>query len=143
MPDNSLRQIKRTLYSLKRKFGLKVIYRAPIRNDLNVRTGVVLRKFDEYIIRRAIVLPSNQTRNFIYDLAYIAANKNFTSGGFFDRNDRIIILDAEDFPKTFEPSLNDHVEFREKRYEITAISEAEESNGWLLKVRNIKTYDDE
>ena len=117
----SLRQHKAVIYRLKRTFGMLVTFYVPIKNEHNILTGQITRKYDEYKIRRAIVLPSTLDRSFVYDLAFIASNKNFTGGGYFDRNKRTIIIDSKDLPKDLKPKVKMHIEFDDERFEIVTI----------------------
>ena len=66
---------------------------------MNLQTGVATVNPTDYLIKRMISLPIKRDRTFEYDLAYIAVGKNFTYGGYYDRNRREFILDARDMPK--------------------------------------------
>lgn len=133
--DNLLRQNRVILYRLRRNYGIPIAYIRPTTATHNVETGAISRSFQQINIKRAIVLPTTQIRDFVYDLAYIAANKNFSSGGLFEKSNRTIIIDARDFPKTFEPDLNDHIEFDSQRWEIVKISRAEDRRGYIFTVQ--------
>lgn len=136
---NNLRQIKVIIYRLKRNFGLPLdfINRGAITH--NVTTGAITTPADTTIsVKRAIILPTRLIRDFAYDLSYIAANKNFTYGGFFDISSRVIIIDAKDLPSGFEPSQNDHVVFEGKKHEIKEIHEAEQNTAFLMVTKELK-----
>lgn len=122
------------LYRLKRDWGLEVILYRPIRNDHDIRTGNIDRGYITYTVEKAPVLPTNVDRSFVYDLAYIAANKNFTEGGFFDRRQTQVILDAKELPKGFEPNHDDFIVFKTKRYEIKSVQIVEELAAFRLGV---------
>jgi len=135
--QNNLKQISVVLYRLKRQWGLQVKYYQLGKQTHNVETGDITREYTIITVRRAPVLPNMVDRHFVYDLAYIAASKNFTEGGYFERNQRTIIFDAKDLPRGFVPNGDDHVEFDEKRYEIKSIDHLEQRRGYLLTVAAI------
>lgn len=89
-------------------------------------------------IPRAIIQPARTSRSFVYDLAYISANKDFTSGGFFDISDRRIILDAADLPADWELDNNQFIIYNNRRYDIKGFYEFEANMGFILMVRETK-----
>ena len=117
-----LREITRVLYSLKRKWSFRCVYQHPsdVPESLDTRTGVVTRSYTPITIRKAIILPEQMQRSYIYDLAYIAANKNFTYGGLFDKGSRYFIIETKDLHKHV-PSDNDYIVYAEKVYSIKEI----------------------
>jgi len=141
MFDNNLREIRKIIYNLKRQFGLPIIIRSPLSSTNNLETGKSTRTYTSYTIRRAIILTSTEIRDLAYDLAYIAANKNFTYGGFFDLTERTVIIDAKDLPTDFRLSLNDHLIFQTRQYEIMEVCEAEHHMSYLLHVKELQSSD--
>jgi len=135
--QNVLRQITVILYRLKRQYGLRATIYQPASPINDVETGDITLTYTTFAIRRAIVLPDKADRSFIYDLTFIAANNNFVGGALFDRKKRTIIVDAKDVPKTFEPTMNDHIEFDGKRYELESIDSLEQQKGFLFRVQEI------
>lgn len=127
-----LRAVRSTLYQLKREYGveLNIVYRTSSTPDL--ATGDLTVVKDAESVRRAIVLPSKIDRTFEYDLAFIASNKNFTYGGFYDEQRRRIIIDRRDLPTGFEIKVGYTLIFNGKRYDTESISEFEEGAGYLL-----------
>ena len=116
---NTLRQVRQVIYRMKRHYGFQVdIYQpnSPITNDL--RTGKTTITYVITRLTRVVVLTDQEMRTFTYDLSYIASNKNFTYGGFFDRTIRGFIFDQADLPKDFKFDLNDHLVYDGRRYEI-------------------------
>jgi len=141
--QNNLREIRIILYRLKRSYGLPAIIKRPLTSIQNVTTGVIVRTFETIPIKRVIVLPAQNLRNFIYDLAFIAASKNFTEGGLFDQNIRTMIIDIKDAPKGFILTMNDHIVFETRRYEIKNFELAEHNQGWLLQTIELDSSDAE
>ena len=81
---------------------------------------------------------SNEQRKFVYDLAFIAAAKNFTTGGYFDETKRLVIIDAKDLPISFVPDLNMHFQFQDKRWEINSVNRIEDRAGFSFVVTETK-----
>lgn len=139
MADNMLRQIKLILYRLKRQFGVKVDVYCPLSQDHNVSTGVVTKTYDIYRIRRVPVFVGKMMREFIYDLAFIAANKNFTLGMFFETDMRLFLIDRKDLPKGVTINNRCHLIYRHRRYEISLIEPTEGDRGYLIIGKDIET----
>jgi hypothetical protein len=117
MNGNNLKQIDALIYKLKREYGVPIYLRQPIVNDVDVTTGEQLRRYTVYKVRRAILMPSNTVRDFVYDLTYVAANKNFAYGAFFDKDSRIFIIDE----KNIVPDTSWHMIYNEQKYEIVSV----------------------
>lgn len=117
----SLRQHRLLIYRLKRTFGQKIKYLVPTQNDHDILTGAITRAFTQFDIKRAVVMPAELMRSFVYDLAFIASAKNFTHGGYFDATNRWILVSAKDFPKGFKPKIKHHLEFDDEKWEIKTI----------------------
>lgn len=96
MYGNNLKLAEALIYKLKREFGVPLSLRQPVVNVNDVTTGEITRRYNIYKFRRAIVLPGNIARSFVYDLTYVAANKNFAYGGYFDKDTSLVIIDAKD-----------------------------------------------
>ena len=117
----SLRAHKLLIYQLQRTFGQSIKYLVPTQNDHDILTGAITRTYTEFVIKRAVVMPADLMRSFVYDLAFIASAKNFTHGGYFDANNRTILIGAKDFPKGFKPKVKHHLEFDDEKWEIKTI----------------------
>jgi len=119
---NRLRQTRNILSKLKRNFGTTVIFRVRTNLNQDLETGDVSFTDIDTKIRRAIVLPFKELRKFIYDISYLAANKNFTYGGFFDANDRVVIVDKKDLktgPTNDAKIILDNLEYNIKSQTTT------------------------
>lgn len=132
-----LRFVKRALYSLKRQFGSPVDYiRVTGTGTLNLETGVRSgRQLNKTVIKRCIVLSSALKTRFVQDLAYISGNRNFTEGGFFDRIDKIFIVDAKDLPFMIDKT-GDYIIHNNKRYNIVDVTETEDVSGYVIVTRH-------
>jgi hypothetical protein len=137
---NNLRQIELVLYRLKREYGLPVTLRKPIQNDSDIQTGKITRAYSVCNIRKAIRLPTDLMRTFVYDLTYVAANKNFAYGGLFDKNTKIFILDKKDLKidgVKVSITMDDHIVCQTKKYDMVTIDETEDGTSYLIKAKNI------
>lgn len=123
------------LYQLKRDYGTELTYYAvSSENVVDFETGQQTRGRTPYFIRRACVLSADLTKKFEYDLAFVAANKNFVYGGIFDRDSRIVIIDAADLPEGFTVNTEDYVGCYGKRWNVERSTALEFDAGWILKV---------
>jgi len=142
--SNVLRQIRIIIYRLKRNYGLPAILRRPTQNDYNIQTGETTRTYESITIKRMILLPRRNISDFVYDLSFIAANKNFTYGGYFDTNERWAIIDVKDLPTEYRPPDNTlevttefNVVIESRQYDVNEIILAEHFQGYLLRIREI------
>lgn len=140
--QNNLRQIKPLLYRLKRLFGKRITLNRPTAYATNLETGVSSRTYQVVPVRRAIVLPAQEIRKFAYDLAFIAANKNFTYGGFFDESSAIAIIDSKDLPNAFTPNLDDHLIIDSRRWNIGEAVASEGNYGYILRLKQVSSTPD-
>jgi len=134
---NNLRQIRQILYRLKRNFGTEIVLVKTGAETLNLETGAITPDETDFTIKRAIMLPQKTIRDFAYDLSYIAVNKNFTEGAFFEASDRFVIVDRAEYKDIDLITLNDMVEFRSQRYNIKSVNVAEHDLSCTLQIRTI------
>ena len=112
---------RKILYTLKRGYGERVVLHRLLTGSNNVTTGKTVRRFEAYEFLKAPVLPNRSDRVFVYDLDWIQAGRNFTKGGFFDRDLRTVLIDGRDLPKHFKPTLEDYLVIRNQRYLIKGV----------------------
>jgi len=118
------REIERIIYNLKRQWGTAMILKRET-TALDVDTGVETPTVVATVtVGRGILLPRKIATDFAYDLSYIAANKNFTYGGFFGKSSRLILVDAKDLG-TYVVAKQDYVVVNSKRYVIDDLDEYE------------------
>jgi hypothetical protein len=130
--SNRLQFISKVLYRLKRRYGepLRIIWRES--STVNRETGEKTVTHDAFTVNRAIPLPSVIQREFSYDLAYIAAGKNFTYGGFFDTSVRRFIIDTKDLPVDFEISVGQYFVFDGQRYDVKQVERFEDARAFFV-----------
>lgn len=125
------RRIRKVLYSLKKKWGTPVtLTKESVAYDY-VTGAPTLTPDDSVIVKRAIILPRKITPDFSYDLSFIAANKNFTYGGFYTVSDRKIIIDKSDVGSSFDFETDDVLFIQSKGYVIKSIEKYDEGGNVL------------
>ena len=113
------------IYKLKRSYGTPVSLQQIDQHSVDLSTGEKTTILKLYKINKAIVLRAREFRSFVYDLAFISANKDFTTGGFFDPTDLGIILDVKDL-QGYIPSEDDFVIIKNKQYNIKQLEHLDE-----------------
>ena len=124
--------MKRILYSLKHMFGQEIEIVWQSSNTRNLETGIKTVAKDSVMVRRGIVLPSKIKTSFSYDLAFIAAAKNFTYGALFDETRRRFIFDRSDLPSGFEIKTHYYLVVGGVRYDVEQVEEFEQNSGYLV-----------
>ena len=137
-----LRQISVILYRLKRNYPAKVILKKTVVSNTDLETGNVARRHQDVTIKRAIVLPERRIPDFIYDLSYVAANKNFTYGGLFGSSTRLVIIDTKDIPKDYIVEEGDEVIFDNKVHALKLITDTSDKRGYILTVTTVGVLDE-
>jgi hypothetical protein len=123
---------------MKRSYGLPIDYYQLVEHTLDPESGNKTTVLTKTHIKNAIVLRAREFRSFVYDLAFISANKDFTTGGFFDPEDRRVIIDRKDMPFGFNPNVDDYIIFQNNKYEVIELFEFEENATDMLLVRKIR-----
>ncbi len=65
---------------------------------VDVETGVKTTTSTRARVRKGIVLPSKIESLFSFDIAFLAASRDFTSGGLYGKQSRVVVLDTCDLP---------------------------------------------
>lgn len=133
------RQMRKLLYPLQRERGEKLQIHQINKNKADLENGVIDKSYMTYKVKKAIVMPVNQTRSFVYDLAYIAANKNFTGGGLFDKASTTCIIDMRELPTGFVIDLNDYCSISGVTYKIAA-SDVLEDAFYIVKLQTLSNF---
>jgi len=133
--NQNTRNIRRILYTLKRQFGVKIVLYQVDESSTDLKTGLKTKTYTTQTVKRAIVLPGELERKFVYDLAFIAANKNFTGGGYFDSTVRRVIIESRDLPSDYVLSLNDQCLFEGQTYEVAKIDKTPDSQALMIGLK--------
>lgn len=138
MPSHA--KIKRIIYTLKRKWGKPAtIYRETVTTDIDTGANTATEVYS-VTIRRAVLLPRNAKLDFAYDLSYIAANKNFTYGGFYGHNNQMILIDAVDLDGE-EVQKDDYILIQDRRHVIKKLHRYDEGGeliAYILEATNVE-----
>lgn len=132
------RQVRRTIYALKRAFGKPVTICRTQNDTLNVSTGLQGADLVKCNIRRAVPLPANALRSFAYDLSFIAANRNFTYGGFYDHKVQLILVDWRDVASGFTVDNNCYLIVDDKRVEVKTFFEYESEEALVFATDGLR-----
>jgi hypothetical protein len=129
--------LRNLIYDLKRDYGFEVIIVKIVSTIMDVESGIKRSTFKYRNVRRAIFLPGRLFRSFVYDLSYVATNKNFTTGAYFDPNDREIFFDVCDL-YDFEITPDDRIIYNGEEYTIVEVRDFIDQTIYGVKMRNVK-----
>ena len=130
------RKMRQLLYPLKRERGESIQIHQIDDNAVNLESGAITKSYLTYKVKKAIVLPVGIARTFVYDLAFIAANKNFTGGGLFDKLFTTVIIELPDLPTGIVISLNDYCSISGVTYKVAA-ADVFEGAFYILKLTTL------
>ena len=139
MPARKQRQWRRVMSQLRKQYGERpVVAYNRLTFTPNFVSGVVAET-EEYAEVSAVILPAEATRNFVYDLTQIAANKEFVTGGHFDAEDAVILFSHRALPATFGP-LDNSTEFTfdGRRWRVTKITRWQNSEIYKIAVKHLQ-----
>ena len=131
---------KRVLKRLKRRFGVSIDLLSKDSGTLNPLTGSITVTEDLHNIKRAIVMPAREKSDFVYDIAYLAANKNFTSGGFFNSSTVDLIVDGSDLPEDYDFSKTNTVVIAKREYEFVDHKDYMLGVGYVIRLKYLHSY---
>jgi hypothetical protein len=133
----SKREIRNTLYSLKKEWGCLVQYYHIVEKQRDIKTGVSSTEYQVLTIKRAILLPSLLLR----ELA-ARTSSPFNYGGDFNNKDRFIIIDAKDFKISLDDiAPNDYVVINADKYSIKHMENFDFSTAYVFKINQIPPKD--
>jgi hypothetical protein len=131
------REIRNTIYALKKDYGKPAtLYTESFTVDIS--TGLKNRSVTDYQVKKAILLPTDWKRKFAYDLSFVAANKNFTYGGFFDTGDKLVLIDVIDIPVGLEITLDFKLTVGTLRYLVIKAELVDDTGLWALACRTLR-----
>jgi len=133
---NTRKTVKGNLRRLKKNGERVTIVSAREESDFDVVSGKQVVKKKQLVVRKAIPMPASTLRKFFYDLDYIAANNNFTQGGYFDVTMRFILIDGGDL-KGFVPAIDDEMIVDRVRYGIKEIKPTDFNLGFIFRIEAV------
>lgn len=118
---DNLQFIDSDIYDLKREYGFPIDFYRINSSTVNRETGEKTVTRTVYHINLAVVLSVDTRRKFAYDIAYLAANKNFTYGAMYDQKIRSFLIDSKDL--NLVPNNSDYIIYDLKRYDILSVND--------------------
>jgi hypothetical protein len=134
--------ITQIIYQLKKQYGQRVDLYVLSGVSQNPSTGNVTSTLTKHKLNKVPVLPTNVLRDFQYDLSFIAANKNFTYGGFYDAGTRVVLVDTKDLPVGYTPTLDNYFFIAHQRYNLKSYSEFDEARVIMFTLEEAKNQND-
>ncbi len=133
------RLIRQTIYDLKHRFGGEATVYKVVNSTTDYKTGTKSIDTTSRLVRKAIILPNQLTRELFQGVSYLSASKSFASlgGQGWDEATRSFIFDGRDL-RGYSFDIEDWIVYRGKRYDIETIEELEYDNGWLVIGKEIK-----
>lgn len=133
--SNHVRGVVRRLVN---RWGTSILLKSPTGAERDLETGSVTRSYTIARIK-ALLLPVTLKRDFAYDLAFIAANNNFTYGGLYEREEIDVIFDSSRLT-AFSLSKEVLVVVNNRPHVISRIAN-EWSGGYFYSLRVQRTDD--
>lgn len=128
--------VSRVVNDLKARYGVRMDYYYPTTNAFDAKSGAIGRTYTLIAIRKSLILPTNAIRDFEYDIAFLAANKNFTFGGFFDKDKIVVCVNYKDM-RSHAPVLEDHVVYLNKKWMVKIVKEYADLQCYVMELQAI------
>jgi hypothetical protein len=130
-------QVRRALYSLKRDYGARIDIYKLTGSTTDAQTGEKVVTKLMFPIQRGIVMPVKLDRTAVQGIALISSNKEFVSGGTYDKGTRDFIVDRRDCPSLPELTADDWIVYAEEKYQVKSIETFEVAAGWIITASKI------
>lgn len=137
---NNTYEATKALYRLKRSLSYPVVVQKIIDTTRDSECGTRIRTFQHYALK-AVVGNTDVLKKFVYDLSYIAANKNFTTGALFDQYDVLIIIDGNDLPKGVEINHDTRIIRDGQLHEIKSYTNSADNKSYVIHARYLEQYE--
>ena len=135
---NQLNNIRRLIYTLKRRYGTPVDLYNNVVTPGNLETGDKNVTRQVYNIKRAVITPTGVTIAQVFSAAYMKTiGRDFAYGSLFDRDIKNIVVDACDLPKNVQPTPEWFAVIHGKRFAVTKVDILEEQAVYGLIVKAI------
>ena len=132
-----LNHVKESVMRLTARKGVPLWFYSVVNGAMSTTTGQANRQFTVIPIRRVIVLPIDGTRNFDYDLSFIAANKNFTFGAYFDKGAFLTAIEYKAL-RGIVPTLNDFAIVGQQQYEVKRVASYPDQQLYVIGFEGVK-----
>jgi hypothetical protein len=130
-------QVRRALYSLKRDYGARIDIYQLTNSTTDPRTGAKVVSKVMFPVTRGIVMPEKLDRTAVQSIALISSNKEFVSGGTYDKGTRDFIVDRRDCPLLPELTADDWIVYAGAKYQIKSVEKFEVEAGWIITATKI------
>jgi len=130
------RSVRKELYALARRWGSKAVLVTQDEGTFDEKTGANVATIARQNLDFLVTWERMDLEKFAYDLAFVAANKNFTYGGFYEVGDRFAIityLDGE-----IDLDHHDFIIYEGVRYNVHKKLQIDNGLGWMLHLRETK-----
>jgi hypothetical protein len=130
----NVQHLRDILYQLKQDYGFAATLIKVSHEQTDSVTGQ--RSVTRSVVRipKVVDLPSDTTRKFWYDMAFMKANTNFTYGAEQDVKSKQIIIDKRDLRRQ-EIKETDYISIRHERFSIKKVYDLEHGLGYLLDLQ--------
>lgn len=129
--------VSRVINRLRIRYGVPMDYYYPTTNIFDVASGGVSRTYSVLNMKKVLILPTSLQRDFDYDIAFLAANKNFTFGAFFDKDNVVVLIKYADLLGHI-PKLEDHVIYLNKKWQVKKAQEYADLKCYILEIIALK-----
>jgi hypothetical protein len=133
--------LRNTLYNLTKRFKTSITIRRLVSNSIEYKKGKQELTTTDIDIKNVILLPRDTELDFVYDLSFIAANKNFTYGGDFNKSESILIVTHPFVPVDFTGfQVSDIIIIGSVEYKVKQASILKENDGFVCIITRSKGY---
>jgi hypothetical protein len=127
-----LQNVKRLVYSLKRRFGTEMNFYRENDSQPDTESGVIFQDRKKYHIENGVFL--EQTAIDYGSLIKVLGQLS----GTMEVVNAIILLDGSDFNDEFMPHQKDYVIIKHQRYEIKSVKEVDDFESLLINLVEYK-----
>jgi hypothetical protein len=113
---------RRTIYLLKKQYGVRVTLCRTFDDQTNIQTGLMTGT-QEQVRLKGVLLPALDTRQAQYRQDYITSARPFTYGALFDTKNAHLLVSVRDVPADFPVDLNCWFLIEGKRWEAKKLTE--------------------
>lgn len=131
MKRNALRNHKKIIYKLKRKFGVPISVSVIIGQTNNYKTGKVVTSRDTVNIRRAVLLPRDTKMQETAPRSF-----SFDFGGYVDLEKRTLVIDKKDL-RGYALTSEMRITYNGLDYGIDASSLSEDETGYTATLYHV------
>jgi hypothetical protein len=136
---NLQREIRATIYQLKKEYGAPVdVYKMDAAST-DYKTGVKTATKSVISVRKAVVMPATTLRKQSMGISYLSASKPFASQGGqgWDGTTTAFIFEGSDLPG-YDWEVEDWIVYRDRRYDVAEIETLGHDAGWLIIGKEVK-----